>query len=299
MPVRRSIIRMSLSGGSVMNVRKFSTAFAVGAGFLGCTLAGVSAETLRIGVISPLTGVGAPWGIAMAQAGKILATEANAKGGLDVGGQKYQVEIIAYDDQYKAAEAVSAYNRLVKQDDVKYVVMMSSASTMAVKQSIEDDDVVVLSSAVTAKAIDPDTKHLIRLTSIPANYVPPFVAWMKDNVKERSVVIINPNDETGWEETKIDKASFEQNGFKVLGSELFERGQQEFQPLLTGIIGMNPEIIDIATIPPATAGLLIRQARDLGYKGLFVKTGGPGAKEILAGAGSKEAVEGMISLAFA
>ena len=52
------------------------------------------------------------------------------------------------------------------------------------------------------------------------------------------------------------------------------------------------------TASPATVGLIVRQARELGYKGRFIKTGGPGWQEILDGAGSKESVEGMIGMGY-
>lgn len=43
---------------------------------------------------------------------------------------------------------------------------------------------------------------------------------------------------------------------------------------------------------------MVRQARELGYKGKFIKTAGPSPKEIVEAAG-KEAAEGMIMVLFA
>ena len=248
-------------------------------------------------MIAPLTGGGAPWGMATQYGTKIVADEINAKGGLDVGGKKYKVEVIAYDDQYKSADAVAAYNRLVNQDGVKYVIIMSSAATMALKQQVEDDKIIGLTSAGTAKTIDENSKYMFRLYSIADDYDPPFVAWLKDNIKERRIAILNPNDETGWDQTQLVENLFRQNGFNVLGKELYERSVKDFQPLLTKTIAMNPELIDIGSTSPATAGLIVRQARELGYKGLFVKSSGPSVKEIIAGAG-KDAAEGMINLLY-
>lgn len=276
--------------------KTFSTAFAVGLAFFTTT---VSAESLKIGIIGPLTGPGAPWGIAMEQAGQIAAREANARGGLDVDGRKVPVEIIAYDDQYKAAEAVAAYARLVNQDDVKYVFLLTSASTMALKEAVEDDEVLALTASFTSKAIDENTNYMNRLSSIPLNYAGPVAEWIADNIPERRLVVVNPNDETGWEIAKADEEAFKAAGFEIVGNELFERSQKEFQPMLTKIIALKPELIDLGSTAPATAGLIIRQARDLGYTGLFIKTGGPGPKETLEAAGSKEAVEGFLAIDYA
>jgi branched-chain amino acid transport system substrate-binding protein len=280
-----------------MEIRKFAKALVVSVGLYGSLLANASAATLKIGVIAPLTGGGAPWGMVTAEAPKILAAEINAKGGLDVGGKKYQIQIIAYDDQYKAANAVAAYNRLVNEDGVKYMIIMASAATMALKQNVEDDKVLALTSAGTSKAIDSHSKYMFRLYSIAQDYDPPFVAWLKDNIKQRRIVIVNPNDETGWDQAQLSTRLFNQNGFDVLGSEVYERTVTDFAPLLTKIIAMKPDLIDLGSTSPATAGIIVRQGRDLGYKGLFVKSSGPSVKDIVAGAG-KQAAEGMINLLY-
>ncbi|WP_051235770.1 ABC transporter substrate-binding protein [Ottowia thiooxydans] len=262
------------------------------------TLSVASAQTVKIGVIAPLTGGGAPWGLAAAEGPRILAQEINDKGGLDVGGKKHKVEIVAYDDQYKAADAVAAYNRLVNQDKIKYVIVVGSAATMALKQQVEDDKVVTLTASYTGKALDKNSKYMFRLYSPPDDYIGSFIAWMKDNVKGKRIVIVNPNDETGWDQTQVATRVFKTNGFEVLGSELFERAQKDFQPMMTKIIAMKPDVIELGGTSPATAGLIIRQARELGYDKLFSKTGGAGPKDIVASAGAK-AAEGTINMLYA
>ena len=265
---------------------------------LGGFLPVAFAESLKIGVIAPLTGGGAAWGMAASQGPRILAAEINAKGGLEVGGKRYPVEVIAYDDQYKAADAVAAYQRLVHRDGVKYVIIMSSTATMALRQNVEDDKVLALTSSYTSKALEPNSRYMFRMYNIASDYLPPFVVWMKEHVKGRRVVIVNPNDETGWDQTGLSVKVYKDNGFDVLGSPMFERSQKDFAPLITDIIGKKPDLIDLSSSPPATAGLIIRQARELGYKGVFVKTGGAAPKDIVAAAG-KDAAEGVINMLYA
>lgn len=276
-----------------MNIRALLTATAA-----LLMASAVSAETLKIGVIAPLTGGGAAWGVAAKVGTELAAKDVNDAGGIDVGGVKYQVEVVSYDDKYMAGEAVAAYNRLVNFDEVKYVVLVTSAATMALKQDVEDDDVLALTASYTVQALDEDTRHLFRLYSTPHDYVPSFVKWMADNLTERRVVIVNPNDETGWDQTRLFKGVFAENGFDVVGEELFERSQTDFTPMLTKIIAMKPEIIEMGGTSPATSGLIVRQARELGYDGLFSKMGGSGPFDIVAAAGV-EASEGIINMLYA
>jgi branched-chain amino acid transport system substrate-binding protein len=278
-----------------MKLKTLALALAAGLALQG---GAVAAQTLKIGVIAPLTGGGAPWGMAASESVKIAAAEANAAGGIKVGDKTYDVEVISYDDHYKAADAIAAYNRLVNQDSVKFVIVSTSPSTLALAPSLEADRVLMLTTAGVEKAVDPENGFQIRTISILRDYVPPTVAWVRQNTQAKTVVIVNPNDESGWYSTNVSQAAYKENGFDILGSEVFERTQKDFQPLMTKIVAMTPDIIELASCPPATAGLIVRTARDLGFKGTFVKNAGAATKEILDAAG-KEGAEGVISLHYA
>lgn len=278
-----------------MAIKTFGRAFAVAALLAGSAAA---QETMTVGVIAPLTGPGAPWGVASQMAAVISADEINAAGGLDVGGTKYMIEVKAYDDQYKAAEAVAAYNRLVNQDGVRFLLVQGSASTMAVKDAIEEDDVLALTTAFQPAVINADTKHMVKVYSTSKEYMPAYVKWMGDNLAERKMITLNPNDETGWGQSEVTGALYKENGFELLSSELYERATTDFAPLLTKIMAMGPDVIDVGSSSPPTAALIVRQARELGYKGRFVQTGGAGWAQILEAAGP-EGAEGLVNMLYA
>lgn len=258
-----------------------------------------TAETIKVGVISALTGPGAPWGIAAAEGARIAAEEANANGGIGLGGKKARVEVIAYDDQYRTADAVAAFNRLVNQDQVKFVIILSSAATMALREPVLDNKVIGLSSAYTRKALDKANPYMLRIYSTPHEYVPSMIDWLKANHPgAKRVAIVNPNDETGWDQTELGERVFKEKGFEVVGKELYERSLRDFQPMLTKLIGLKPDVLELGGTPPATAGLIVRQARELGYAGLIFKTGGAGPRDIVAAAGA-QAAEGVINMLYA
>ncbi|MDM0021832.1 ABC transporter substrate-binding protein [Variovorax saccharolyticus] len=288
----------SASRGMASSLRKAAMTIAVGVGLAISSLNAVNAQTLKVGVIAPLTGGGAPWGMAMAEGTKIAAEEVNAQGGLDVGGKKYQVQVIVYDDQFKAADSVAAYNRLVNNDKVQYMAIFHSPAALALKNSLESDKVVAITAAAAKDAIDANTKFLFRMNSVPENYEAALVTWLKDRYKQRRIVLINPNDAVGWVMSQSSDPLYKKAGFEVLDNLMYERAQSDFQSLLTKVVALKPEMIDIGATPPATAGLMVRQARELGYKGLILKTGGPGWSEIVATAG-KDASEGLISALYA
>jgi branched-chain amino acid transport system substrate-binding protein len=245
-----------------------------------------------------LTGGGAPWGIACDQAARIAAADINAKGGLEVGGKKYQIEVISYDDQFKTADAVGAYNRLVNQDGVKYMVVQTSNGATALKGSIESDKVIVLSSGYGAKVVDDTNHYLYRWYSAPRDYMPQLADWMKANVKGKTVAVLNPNIEGAFEQRGLANDLYKKRGFDVVADDVYEMSEKDFSPLLTKVIARHPDIIDLGSTAPATAGLIVRQARELGFKGQLFKSAGPGPSDIVTGAG-KEASEGLINFVYA
>jgi len=270
------------------------------ASFIWAGGAAAQSDTLKIGVVSALSGPGSEWGLAQDGAIKIAAAEVNEKGGFVVGGKSYKVEVISYDDQYKAALAVTAATRLIEQDKVKFIVgPMGSASTLAVKPLFEKNKVLAIIGAYSEKALDANTRYSFRGFPTQVEFVAPIVEWLKKNKPElKTVAELEPNDETGWFSQKLLKQNYEGAGFTIVSSELFERSLKDFQPVLTRILATKPDIIELGTTPPGTAGLVIRQARELGFKGQFVKIGGPGAPQIVAAAG-KEFAEGLLCYAAA
>lgn len=254
-------------------------------------------EVLKIGVIGPMTGPGAQWGLAAAGGVQIAAKEVNDKGGLRVGGKTYRVEVIAYDEQYKAAVAISAMQRLVNQDGVKFVFgPVSSAGTLAVMDIVKETKTLAFTGAYSRKALDPANPYMFRVYCVATDFAQPMVNWLKKNTKGdlKRVAIVNPNDETGWDSDKLLSDTYTKSGYTVVAKELYERSVRDYQPVLTKILAERPDIVDLGTAPPASAGLIVRQARELGYKGHFIKIGGSGPRQIIEGAG-KAAAEGVIN----
>ena len=103
--------------------RKWLSAALVGAAFMvaGATVAPAQ-ETLKIGGIGPLSGGGTAWGLAAQRGMEIAIEEINAGGGFKSGGKTYKLELLMYDDQYTGAGGKAAAERLVNQDNVKFIV---------------------------------------------------------------------------------------------------------------------------------------------------------------------------------
>src|SRR3546814_14341480 len=80
----------------------------------------------------------------------------NAQVGLKVGGKSYKIELVAYDDKYQASEAVTAANRLIFEDKVKFIMgPMGGATALAIGPTVEKHGVLTTDrkSVVEGKSV--------------------------------------------------------------------------------------------------------------------------------------------------
>ena len=251
-------------------------------------------DTLKIGALVTLSGAGAAWGQALLYGAELAADDVNAKGGLEVGGKKYKIEVIPYDDKYQSGEAVTAANRLVSDDKVKYIIgPMGSAPALAVQPITEREKVVIMTLGFTSKALSPEKPYSFRpnLTTEETSY--PIIAWLVKRFNLKKVGGLFPNDESGQQIAGDLSKAYEQAGAQLSSKEFFERQRVDMMPLLTRMLNAGIDAIELDGNSPATAGMIVKQARELGFQGPIVRNGGPATPEIVAVAG-KAATEGMM-----
>ncbi|MFQ6016386.1 MAG: ABC transporter substrate-binding protein, partial [Anaerolineae bacterium] len=86
---------------------------------------------IKIGLDVPLTGDIPKVGEGSKYAAEMWLEDIKAAGGLEVGGKKYQVELVIEDNESKAESAVAAATKLITQDNV-LVIVGPQASKQAV-----------------------------------------------------------------------------------------------------------------------------------------------------------------------
>ena len=226
-------------------------------------------KVLKIGAIFPLSGKAAMWGLAAQKAITIKQKEVNAQGGINVGGEKYQIEIIWEDDKYNAAAGRMAAEKLVNRDKVKFILgSQSSAVLLAAQPITEPNKVLFFLNSYSKEILSPDKPYSFRLVLTSNEILPSMYGWVAKNYpKINTVAFIEPNDVTGLNVEKDCRRIAEQNQFKVVFSQFYERGISDFYPLLNKLILTNPDLIDVTGVPPGDQALIIKQARELGYKG--------------------------------
>ena len=252
-----------------------------------------SAQSLKLGVLATLSGAGTAWGMAMQGAAELAAEDVNSKGGLEVAGKKYKIDVVTYDDHYKAADALTAFNRMVFDDGIKFVVgPLGSAPALALLPVSTENKVLTMTMAFTPKALSPDYKYSFRPV-IPSDvFSNPQVRWVVDKLGAKRIGGLFPNDESGQQVGAANEAAYQAVGAKFVAKEFFERERVDFVPILTRVLAQNIDAFELNGNSPQTAGLLVKQLRELGFKGPVIRTGGDATADLLKIAG-KEATDNV------
>ncbi len=255
---------------------------------------GSSSDVIKIGVVGPLTGAAAVWGLALRGGVELAAEEVKQKGGVMVGGKRHTLQVIAYDDKYQAAEAVTVTNRLISEDKVSFIIgPIGSDSALAMQPIVEQNKVLMLENSLSPKALSPSSTYTYRVILSPSEYVGPMYQWVSKNLSDvKRIALLTPNDEGGRGVTDAAEAAIKGVGL-ASESQYYERGTQDFSPVLTRLMAFQPQAIDLAGCPPADAGTVVKQLRSMGYTGRFFKSGGSAIGDIVRIAGAP-AAEGTL-----
>jgi len=244
-------------------------------------------EDLKIGAVGTLSGGGTEWGLALQRGVTVAFDEINAAGGVKIGGKAYTLKMIMYDDAYTAQGGTTAATRLVNVDNVKFILgPIGSPPALGVVAVTNPAKVIALTNGYSPKILTPESKYSFRM-QIPTDYFAPAVArWLRQTYpKVVKVGIISPNDAVGQTLAPLHVQAYNASKFDVVSDEKYDRGLKDFGPLLTRMMAKGAELLELDGNAPGEAGLMVKQARQLGFKGVIIQTGGPGLEEIIRVAG--------------
>ncbi len=247
-------------------------------------------KTYKVGLINHLTGDAAAYGQSMKKGTEIALDEINAAGGI----KGVKVEVIYEDDRLSAADARTAFLKLVETDKVP-VIMGSGSSTvsLALCPLAQERKVVQISSISTAPSLMNCGKYFFSMMASDTAQGPEWVKVLEHlGKKEAAVMYINNDYGIGVKDTFV--AEMDRKGYKVLIAQPFELGGTDFRTEILKVKEVNPAVTFIVD-HVREAAIVFKQARELGFTTQWVTDVSIVAKEVPELAG-KEATEGVWGL---
>jgi branched-chain amino acid transport system substrate-binding protein len=259
---------------------------------LGLAAPAAAAEkTLEIGVLGPLSGGAASYGVELVRAAEIRTDEINKAGGLKVGGDLYKIKLVTYDHKASAADAATAANKLIFQDKVKYIIGNAVGATCNAVQTVSEPQKVLFAFVCWGtNNLGPDKPYSFRSMLSQWEVAEPFYRWVKDKHPAiKKIAIISPNDTSGLDTNTAVVKAVKSLGLELVAEETYERGTKDFYPILNKMLAKKPDLLDVAASPPGEAGLILKQAHELGFKGAKGWTAGTNPASLVSISGPEAA----------
>jgi len=205
----------------------------------------------------------------------------------------FDLQLLPQDDQADPKIGVSNAEMLISNPDVLGVVGHLNTG-VAIPSSVkyEEGNLVMVSPANTGVKLTEEGKKTVhRICARDDSQGPKAAMYAKNSLNVKQVFVMH--DKTAYGQGLADqvKMQFEKDGVTVLGYEGITAGEKDYSAVITQIISKSPDLIFFGGMYPE-GGIIIKQARDKGYKGYFMGGDGFDNSDMIKIAG--DAVDGII-----
>jgi branched-chain amino acid transport system substrate-binding protein len=192
----------------------------------------------------------------------------NSKGG--VGGTK--IQILLEDSAGDEASTINAFNALLRKNVLAIVGPTLSQQAFAADPLADKAKVPVIGPSNTAKGI-PQIGNYVSRVSAPIAIVAPHAleAALKRNPQVKNVaVLFAQNDAFSTSESQTFQEAVKADKRLQLGTtQKFQTTDTDFTTQVTEVMKVKPDLVIISGLA-ADGGNLVKQLRQLGYKGLII-----------------------------
>ncbi|MCL6436682.1 MAG: ABC transporter substrate-binding protein [Leptolyngbyaceae cyanobacterium HOT.MB2.61] len=224
---------------------------------------------------------GIPIGVALAETSNLALLGQESVNGAKIAEQYFNdrggvngtpIKLIFQDAGGDETSAINAFVTLITKAKVVGIVGPSSSQQAFSADPIADRaKVPVIGPTNTAEGI-PEIGPFVARVASPVTVLAPnsLKAALKLNPKIRRVAVFYAqNDAFSQSETQIFQNAIKKLGLEIITIQKFQTTDTDFQTQATAAIHLKPDLMVISGLA-ADSGNLVRQIRELGYRGLIV-----------------------------
>lgn len=252
-------------------------------------------KELKIGFVGVTSGPAAAWGTSNVRSMQTRAAWVNEMGGVKIGGETYDINIVTFDDQKDPKRAIAGMEKMA-QEGIHYVVGPNVDDGAAAVRPVAEAKGIIYFPYAFPKALYTAPASNAVLGMI-ANYQsgPAIYKYLMQNKGVKTVAFVAANESDPLSQRDGGVAAAKKLGLKVIADkDTYQNDTRDFTPVLTPIVKLKPDLLVLSGVAPGNAPLLIRSARELGYKGLISTETAQDAKVLEEGAG--KLANGFISV---
>ena len=205
----------------------------------GAASGSASGDTIKVGLLAPLTGDVSVYGIAVANGASLYIKQVNEAGGIN----GKQIELIQMDEQGDATQAVNCFTQMVDQGITALIGDVTTTPTLAVVAATQDYNMPMVTASATAEAVTYDAEtDTVYQNVFRTTFTDPFQGVkMGDYATDklgytRAAVIYQIGADYNEGLATNFESEFAANGGEIVASETYSAGDVDFRTQLTTIL---------------------------------------------------------------
>ncbi|NOX34571.1 MAG: ABC transporter substrate-binding protein [Deltaproteobacteria bacterium] len=237
---------------------------------------------IKIGINAPMTGDIPKVGEGTKYAALLWLEDIEKAGGLQVGDKKYEVELVIEDNESKAESAVKANTKMITQDDVLAIVgPQSSKQAVPAGEVANKYKTVMISPWSTNPNTTLDRPYVFRGCFLDPFQGPVIANFITDEFGfSKAAVLYDVASDYPKGLAEVFKNAWEKKHGQgsVVAYESFTTKDTDFSSQLTKIVKSGAQVLFTPQYYNEVP-LIVRQAKDLGWKGPIVGSDSWGSAE--------------------
>ena len=228
---------------------------------LVCGLA--SADALKIGVIGPMTGPAADYGLACQRGAIIAANEINAAAGETV------IELLIEDDEHNAEKSVNAYHTVLDNGAQMIAGTTTTTPCIAVGAEAYSDRVFMLTPSASSTAVTEDKDNVYQVCFTDPAQGTASAQYIKENNLGTKIAVIYNNADaysTGIYQTFVAEAATQ--GLEIVATSTFTDDTTDFSVQVTEAQKAGADLVFLP-IYYTPASMILQQAKGMDYAPIF------------------------------
>ncbi|WP_417530807.1 ABC transporter substrate-binding protein [Marinobacter lipolyticus] len=269
---------------------------AVAAVSLGMSLsAGAMAGEVNIGFTGPLSGGAALYGENTLSGLRMAVEEINAAGGFDLNGEKTTVNLVSLDDRYSPAQAATNAKRLKQESNVSAIFVPHSGGIFALQDFNEKDEFLLMAYSSVPSITEKGNSLTLRIPPTFDGYVRAFTDYALEH-QGKKLGMGGATHEYAKIWGSMVKKEWESKGGEVVSDTPMDYNKSaDFFTGVSRIIAEAPDVMFVGGASEPT-GLVVQQARQMGFQGGFIVMDQAKIDEVAKVAGGLDMLEGAIGV---
>ncbi|MBR8661551.1 branched-chain amino acid ABC transporter substrate-binding protein [Brevibacillus sp. NL20B1] len=245
-----------------------------------------SLQKLVIASVGPLSGQYSDYG-STAKAGAEYALKQRQEDFKKLG---FDVQLLAQDDQADPKQGVAVAQMLISNPDVIGVVgHVTTGASITASAQYEQEKLVMVSPSSTGANLTEEGKQVVhRICARDDMQGSKAAIYAKNQLGVKSAYIVHDKQAYGQGLADEVKKQFEKDGVQVVGYEGITAGEKDYSAVINQIIAAKPEMIYFGGYY-SDAGVLIKQLREKGFKGIVMGGDGYDSADLVKIAGADNA----------